>query len=119
MRDWEVWQRHKEYNSVIVLACDLPKDTVKKLEQIGFVIDDGSKPAVKAGQLFFLHVKNSLEKHEYFRKVDLAKNKYGEEPLPVHLEELPELIMRFVSNETVEQCIKITNFTLDELLKNQ
>ncbi|WP_424359494.1 hypothetical protein [Methanocella sp. MCL-LM] len=117
MRDWDVWQRHPEYTSVIALGGSLPKSTVEKLEKLGFVVDDGSKPAIKAGQLFFLHVKNSLEKHEYFRKVDEYKKKYGEEPLPVHLEELPELIMRFVGDVSVEQCLHISNFALDELLK--
>lgn len=117
MRDWEVWQRHKEYNSVIALGCKLPVNTVAKLEQIGFVVDDGSKPAVKAGQLFFLHVRNSLDKHEYFKKVDEYKNKYREEPLPVHLEELPELVLRFVGDVSVEQCIRISDYAMDELLK--
>lgn len=119
MREWDVWQRHPEYTSVIALGSKLPEQVVAKLERIGFVVDGGSKPAVKAGQLFFLHARNSMEKHEYFAKVDEFKGKYGMEPLPVHLEELPELIIRFIGDVSVEQCLKISEFTLDEVLEKK
>ncbi len=116
MRDWDVWQRHKDYNSVIALACDLPKDIVAKLENVGFVVDDGSKPAVKADQLFIIHVRD-LDKKHYWKKYDEFKSKYNEEPRPVHLEEMPELIIRFVGTVKPEQCLAIAGYTLDLLGK--
>jgi hypothetical protein len=112
VRDWDVWQRHKDYNSVIALACELPKDTIARLEKVGFVVDDGSKAPVKADQLFLIHVRD-LDKKHYWKKYDEFKTKYNEEPRPVHLEEMPELIIRFLGSVTAEQCISIANFTLD------
>jgi hypothetical protein len=120
LREWDVWKKHPEYNSVIALACKLPQGTVAMLERAGFVVDDGSRPAVKADQLFLLHARESLEKHYYWHKYDEVKAKYGgEEPLPVHLEELPELIIRFLGGATEEQCIRIADFALGELLKGK
>lgn len=116
MRDWDVWQRHKNYNSIIALACELPKETIVRLESIGLIVDDGSKSAVKADQLFLIHVRD-LDKKLYWRKYDEFKAKYNEEPRPVHLEELPELIIRFLGNVKPDQCIAITDFTLDLLGK--
>ena len=117
MRDWDVWKKHKDYNSVIALATDLPKDTMNKLERAGFIVDDGSKPAVKADQLFLLHVRD-LDKRHYWKKYEEYKAKYGgEEPRPVHIEEMPELIIRFLGSITPEDCISITNYTLDLLAK--
>ncbi len=116
MRDWDVWQRHKDYNSVIVLACELPKETIAKLERIGFVVDDGSKSPVKADQLFLIHVRD-LDKKHYWGKYDEFKAKYNEEPRPVLLEEMPELIIRYLGNVKPDQCIAITNYTLDLLGK--
>jgi hypothetical protein len=116
VRDWDVWQRHKGCNSVIGLACELPERTIAKLERIGFVVDDGNKKPVKADQLFLLHVRD-LDKKHYWKKYDEFKAKYGEEPRPVHLEEMPELIIRFLGNATSGQCISITDFTLDVLEK--
>ncbi len=75
MRDWDVWQKHKDYHSIIGLATEIPKDTIEKLERIGFVVDDGSKPAVEAGQLFILHVRD-LDKRNYWKKYEEYKNKY-------------------------------------------
>jgi len=117
VRDWDVWQRHNDYNSIIGLACDLPKETIQKLESIGFIVDDGSKKAVKADQLFIVHVRD-LDKKHYWKKYDELKVKYNEEPRPIHLEEMPELIIRYMGNVKPDQCIAITNFTLD-LLKGQ
>jgi len=116
VRDWDVWQRHKDYNSIIALACELPKETVAKLETIGFIVDDGSKGPVKADQLFLIHVRD-LDKKYYWKKYDEYKTKYGEEPRPIHLEEMPELIIRFLGNVKPEQCLAITNYTLDLLGK--
>jgi hypothetical protein len=116
VRDWDVWQRHNDYNSVIVLACDLPKETIVRLEGVGFVVDDGSKSPVKADQLFLVHVRD-LDKKHYWKKYDEFKVKYNEEPRPVHLEELPELIIRFIGNVNPAQCIAISDFTLDLLGK--
>jgi hypothetical protein len=112
VRDWDVWQRHKDYNSVICLACELPGSVVAKLEKIGFVVDGGDRPSVKADQLFLVHVRE-LDKKLYWKKYDEFKTKYGEEPRPVHLEEMSELIIRFMGNATSDQCISIANFTLD------
>lgn len=115
MRDWEVWQRHSDYNSVIALACELPANTLVMLENIGFIVDDGSKPAVKADQLFLLHVRD-LDKKHYWKKYEEFKAKYGgEEPKPVHIDEMPELIMRFLGNTSFDKCIAITNYTLETL----
>lgn len=111
MRDWEVWQKHSDYNTVIALACELPEDTIRMMESIGFVIDDGSKPAVKADQLFLLHVRD-IDKRKYWQKFEAFKARYGEEPRPVHLEELSELIIRFLGNVSDGQCIAIANNTL-------
>lgn len=119
MKDWDVWQKHPNYNSVIALACKLPQNTIAMLEKAGFVVDDGSKPPVKADQLFLLHMRDSMEKHYYWHKVDEFKSKYGEEPLPVHLEELPELILKFMGNIREEQCIRVADFTLNDVLNNQ
>jgi hypothetical protein len=117
VRDWDVWQKHKDYTSIIGLATEIPKETVAKLEQIGFVVDDGSKPAAEAGQLFILHVRD-LDKRNYWKKYEEYKTKYGgAEPRPVHIEELPELIIRFLGTVTPDECIRITNFTLDLLIK--
>ncbi|AFD00929.1 hypothetical protein Mtc_2194 [Methanocella conradii HZ254] len=116
MRDWDVWQRHKDYNSVIALACELPKDIIEKLEEAGFIVDDGSRKPVKADQLFLVHVRD-LDKKHYWKKYDEFKAKYNEEPRPVHLEEMPELIIRFLGNVTPDQCNAITKFTLDLLVK--
>lgn len=117
MRDWDVWQKHKDYNSIIALATEIPKDTVEKLRRIGFVVDDGSEPVVEAGQLFILHVRD-LDKRHYWKKYEEYKKKYGDvEPRPVHIEELPELIIRFIGTVTPEECISITNYTLDLLEK--
>ncbi len=116
MRDWDVWQRHKNYNSIIALACELPKETIVRLERIGLVVDDGSKSPVKADQLFLIHVRD-LDKKHYWKKYDEFKAKYNEEPRPVHLEELPELIIRFIGNVKPDQCIAITDYTLDLLGK--
>ncbi len=116
MRDWDVWQRHKDYNSIIALACELPKGTIAKLETIGLIVDDGGKSPVKADQLFLIHVRD-LDKKHYWRKYDEFKAKYNEEPRPVHLEELPELIIRYLGNVKPDQCIAITNYTLDLLGK--
>ena len=114
MRDWDVWQKHKDYNSVIVLACELPSEIITKLERIGFIVDDGSKKPVKADQLFLIHVRDLNKKH-YWKKYDEYKVKYNEEPRPVHLEEMPELIIRFMGNVTPEQCLAISSYTLDIL----
>ncbi len=114
MRDWDVWQRHRDYNSVIGLACELPKDVIAKLERIGFTVDDGGAKPVKADQLFLIHVRD-LDKKLYWRKYDELKVKYNEEPRPVHLEELPELIIRFTGNARADQCIEIASFALDLL----
>ncbi len=116
MRDWDVWQRHSDYKSVIALACALPKETIEKLERVGFVVDDGSKSPVKADQLFLIHVRD-LDKKNYWRKYDEFKVKYNEEPRPVHLEEMAELIIRFVGNVRPAQCITIADFTMDLLNK--
>jgi hypothetical protein len=116
VRDWDVWQRHENYNSVIALACELPKETIASLEKIGFVVDDGSKSPVKADQLFLVHVRD-LNKKNYWKKYDDFKAKYNEEPKPVHLEEMPELIIRFVGTATPAQCLAITDFTLGLLGK--
>ncbi|HTY91389.1 MAG TPA: hypothetical protein VMC84_09450 [Methanocella sp.] len=116
MRDWDVWQRHKNYNSVIALACVIPKETISRLERIGFIVDDGSRSPVKADQLFLVHVRD-LDKKHYWKKYDEYKGKYGEEPRPVHLEEMPELIIRFLGNVSPEQCLAITDYTLDLLGK--
>ncbi len=112
MRDWDVWQRHQNYNSVICMACDLPKDVIAKLEKAGFVVDDGSKAPVKADQLFLIHVRD-VDKKYYWKKYDEFKAKYNGEPRPVHLEEMPELIIRYMGNVTPDQCISIAKFTLD------
>lgn len=112
MRDWDVWQRHKDYNTIIALACELPKDTISKLERAGFIVDDGSKPAVKADQIFLLHVRD-LDKKHYWKKYADFKEKYGEEPRPLHVEEMPELIIRFLGNVSFNQCIAIAEYTLD------
>ncbi len=117
MRDWDVWQRHKDYYSVIGLACELPKGTITKLEKIGFIVDDGSRKPVKADQLFLIHVRD-LDKKHYWKKYDEFKAKYGEEPKPVHLEEMPELIIRFLGNVTPDQCLSIADLTLG-ILENQ
>jgi hypothetical protein len=116
VRDWDVWQRHRDYNSVIGLACELPKGTIAKLEKIGFIVDDGTRKPVKADQLFLLHVRD-LDKKHYWKKYDELKAKYGEEPKPVHLEEMPELIIRFLGNVMPDQCISIADFTLSILEK--
>lgn len=116
MRDWDFWQRHSDYNSVIALACELPEATIARLEAVGFVVDDGSKRPVKADQLFLVHVRD-LDKKNYWRKYDAFKVKYNEEPRPVHLEELPELIIRFVGNVRPDQCIAIADFTMGLLAK--
>lgn len=113
MRDWDVWQKHKDYNTVIALACNLPAETIKMLESVGFVVDDGTKPKVKADQLFLLHIRD-LDKKHYWAKNEQFKNKYGgEEPKPLHLEEMPELIIRFLGNASFDQMIAITNYTLE------
>jgi hypothetical protein len=118
VRDWDVWQRHKDYNSVIALATEIPEDTIEKLEHVGFIVDDGSKPAVKADQLFILHVRD-LDKRYYWKKYEEFKAKYdGVEPRPVHMEEMPELIIRYLGNVKPAECIAITNYTLD-LLANK
>ena len=117
VRDWDVWQRSKDYNSVICLACDLPEDVIAKLEKVGFIVDNGTKAPVKADQLFLIHVRD-LDKKHYWKKYDEYKVKYTGEPRPVHLEELPELIIRFLGNVTPEQCLSIAGYTLD-LLKGQ
>jgi len=114
VRDWDVWQRHKDYNSVICLACDLPKGLVAKLEKAGFIVDDGTRTPVKADQLFLIHVRD-LDKKHYWKKYDEYKSKYNGEPRPVHLEELSELIIRFLGNVTPDQCMSIANYTLDVL----
>jgi hypothetical protein len=116
VRDWDVWQRHKDYNSIIALACELPKETIARLESIGLVVDDGSKSPVKADQLFLIHVRD-LDKKHYWKKYDEFKAKYNEEPRPIHLEELPELIIRFIGNVKPDKCISITDYTLDLLGK--
>lgn len=95
----------------------MPKATVARLERIGFVVDDGSKSPVKADQLFLIHVRD-LDKKHYWKKYDEFKAKYGEEPRPIHLEEMPELIIRFLGNVRPEQCLSITDYALD-LLGNQ
>lgn len=118
MRDWDVWQRHTDYNSIVALACELPKETAARLESVGFIVDDGSKPAVKADQLFILHVRD-LDKRHYWKKYEEFKNKYGgEEPRPIHVEELPELIIRFLGNVAPAECFSIANYTVD-LLKQK
>ncbi|MCD1293748.1 hypothetical protein CUJ83_01900 [Methanocella sp. CWC-04] len=118
MRDWDVWQKHVNYNTIIGLACEIPEDTIELLEKVGFIVDDGSKPPVKAGQLFLLHVRD-LDKKYYWKKYEEYKNKYGgEEPRPVHIEEMPELIIRFLGNAKFEQCIDIANYTLKVLGEN-
>jgi hypothetical protein len=118
MRDWDVWQRHKDYNSVIALACEIPKETIGLLERAGFIVDDGSKPSVKADQLFILHIRD-LDKKHYWAKFEQFKGKYGEEPKPVHLEEMPELVMRFLGDVTAEQSISIANYALKTLLSGR
>lgn len=116
MRDWDVWQRHRDYNSVIALACDVPKATIARLERVGFVVDAGDRAPVKADQLFLVHVRG-LDKRHYWAKYEEYRSKYGEEPRPIHLEELPELIIRFLGNVTPEQCLAITDYTLGLLEK--
>jgi len=111
VRDWDVWQRHRGHNTVIGLVCELPEGTIAKLEKIGFVVDDGTGKPVKADQLFLLHVKD-LDKKHYWKKYDELKARYGEEPKPVHLEEMPELIIRFLGNVTTGQCLSIAEYAL-------
>lgn len=116
MRDWDVWQRHPEYNTVLALLSKMPRETVERLEKAGFVVDDGTKPAVKADQLFLVHMRESMDKKDYWKKYDEITAKYGKEPTPVHLDEMPEVIVRFLGNVSEDKCIRIIDSALREAL---
>ncbi len=116
MRDWDVWQRHPEYNTVLAVICKMPRETIARLEKAGFVVDEGTKPAVKADQLFLVHMRESMDKKTYWKKYDEITAKYGKEPTPVHLDEMPEVIIKFLGNITEEKSIRIIDATLQEVL---
>ena len=116
MRDWDVWQRHPEYNTVLALICEMPRETIARLEKAGFVVDEGSKPAVKADQLFVVHMRESMDKKVYWKRFDEITAKYGQEPTPIHLDEMPEVIVRFLGNVSEKQCVRIIDDTLREVL---
>ncbi len=118
LREWDVWQKHPEYNTVLALVCKVPRETMVKLEEAGFVVDDGTKPPVKADQLFLVHMRESMDKKDYWKRFDEITAKYGKEPTPVHLEEMPEVIIRFLGGVSEEQCLRIINDTLNTLAKN-
>lgn len=115
MRDWDVWQKHPEYNTVLALICRMPRETVERLEKAGFVVDEGTKPAVKADQLFLVHMRESMDKKAYWKKFDEITAKYGKEPTPVHLDEMPEVIIKFLGNVPEDKCVRIIDDTLREL----
>jgi len=87
------------------------------LEKAGFVVDDGTKPPVKADQLFLVHMRESMDKKDYWKRFDEITAKYGKEPTPIHLEEMPEVIIRFLGGVSEEQCFGIIDATLRELVK--
>lgn len=117
MREWDVWQKHPEYNTVLALVCKLPRETIVNLEKAGFVVDDGTKPPVKADQLFLVHMRESMDKKDYWKRFDEITAKYGKEPTPVHFEEMPEVIIRFLGGVSEAQCQRIIDATLRELVK--
>jgi hypothetical protein len=118
LREWDVWQKHPEYNTVLALICKVSGETVAKLEKAGFKVDDGTKPPVKADQLFMVHMRESMDKKDYWKKFDEITAKYGKEPTPIHLEEMPEVIIRFLGNVSEEQCLRIIDDTISVLLKS-
>ena len=93
----------------------MPRETVERLEKVGFVVDEGARPTVKADQLFFVHMRESMDKKVFWKKFDEITAKYGKEPTLVHLEEMPEVIVRFLGNVTEEKCIRIIDGTLREV----
>jgi hypothetical protein len=99
-----------------MIVGNMPRETIERLEKAGFVIDDGTKPAVKADQLFFVHMRESMDKKAFWKKFDEVTAKYGKEPTLVHLDEMPEVIVRFLGNVSEEKCIKIIDDTLREVL---
>ncbi len=116
MRDWDVWQKHPEYKTVLMLVTKMPRETIERLEKAGFVVDDGSKPPVKADQLFLVHMRESMDKKVFWKKFDEVTAKYGKEPTLVHLEEMPEVIVRFLGDVSEEKCVRIIDSTLREVL---
>jgi hypothetical protein len=99
-----------------MIVSKMPRDTIERLEKAGFVVDDGTKAPVKADQLFFVHMRESMDKKVFWKKFDEVTAKYGKEPTLVHLEEMPEVIVRFLGNVSEEKCIRIMDNTLRELL---
>jgi hypothetical protein len=94
----------------------MPQETIERLEKAGFVVDDGSKAPVKADQLFLVHMRESMDKRVFWKKFDEVTAKYGKEPTLVHLEEMPEVIVRFLGNVPEEKCVRIIDSTLREVL---
>ena len=94
----------------------MPRETVGRLEKAGFVVDEGSRPPVKADQLFIVHMRDSMDKKAYWKKFDEVTAKYGKEPTPVHLEEMPEVIIRFLGNVSEAKHIRVIDSTLREVL---
>ncbi len=80
------------------------------------MVDEGTKPAVKADQLFLVHMRESMDKKVYWKKYDEITAKYGKEPTPVHLDEMPEVIIKFLGNVSEEKTIRIIDDTLQEVL---
>ncbi len=99
-----------------MIVGKMPRETLDRLEKAGFVIDDGTKPAVKADQLFFVHMRESMDKKAFWKKFDEVTAKYGKEPTLVHLDEMPEVIVRFLGNVSEEKCIRVIDNTLREVL---
>jgi hypothetical protein len=116
LRDWDVWQKHPEYNTVLMLVSKMPQETIDRLEKAGFVVDDGTKPPVKADQLFLVHMRESMDKKVFWKKFDEVTAKYGKEPVLIHLDEMPEVIIRFLGNVPEDKCIRIIDDTLREVL---
>lgn len=99
-----------------MLVSKMPRETIERLEKAGFVVDDGSKTPVKADQLFLVHMRESMDKKVFWKKFDEVTAKYGKEPTLVHLEEMPEVIVRFLGDVPEEKCVRIIDCTLRELL---
>jgi hypothetical protein len=94
----------------------MPRETVGRLEKAGFVVDDGSRQPVKADQLFLVHMRESMDKKVYWKKYDDITAKYGKEPTAVHLDEMPEVIIKFLGDVPEDRCIRVIDSTLRELL---